>query len=79
MTQFPQPRRRSAAGRAGLRNAARLAGRKSATSRRLDDLPAERPRAYLARLSELVGRPVEVVSVGPDREQTIFANDAHHA
>jgi adenylosuccinate synthase len=28
---------------------------------------------YLARLSELIGRPVEVVSVGPDREQTIFA------
>ncbi len=28
------------------------------------------------RLSELIGRPVEVVSVGPDREQTIFAGDA---
>ncbi len=32
---------------------------------------------YLARLSELVGRPVEVVSVGPDRQQTIFARDVH--
>ncbi|HUT12114.1 MAG TPA: adenylosuccinate synthase [Thermoguttaceae bacterium] len=29
-------------------------------------------RDYLDRLSELVGRPVEVVSVGPDRVQTIF-------
>ncbi len=28
---------------------------------------------YLARLSELIGQPVDVVSVGPDREQTIFA------
>ncbi len=40
--------------------------------RSFDDLPAN-ARAYLARLSELVGPPVEVVSVGPDREQTIRA------
>lgn len=40
--------------------------------REIDDLP-ENARAYLRRISELVGRPVEVVSVGPDREQTIFA------
>jgi adenylosuccinate synthase len=40
--------------------------------RQLADLPGP-ARNYLARLSELIGRPVEVVSVGPDREQTIFA------
>jgi adenylosuccinate synthase len=40
--------------------------------RRVEDLP-KNARAYLARLSELVGRPVEVVSVGPDRSQTMFA------
>ncbi len=40
--------------------------------RKLGDLPAA-ARKYLDRLSELIGRPVEVVSVGPDREQTIFA------
>jgi adenylosuccinate synthase len=40
--------------------------------RTLADLPAA-ARSYLARLSELIGRPVEVVSIGPDREQTIFA------
>jgi adenylosuccinate synthase len=39
--------------------------------RRLGDLPAA-ARDYLARLSQLLGRPVEVVSVGADREQTIF-------
>ncbi len=39
--------------------------------RRLADLPAA-ARNYLDRLSRLVGRPVEVVSVGPDRQQTIF-------
>lgn len=44
------------------------------TIRQIDDLP-ENARRYLARLSELVGRPVEVVSVGPDREQTIFAGE----
>ena len=43
--------------------------------RRLEDLPAN-ARAYLDRLSQLLGRPVEVVSVGPDREQTIFAASA---
>jgi adenylosuccinate synthase len=40
--------------------------------RSIDDLPAN-ARAYLDRLSELVGPPVEVVSVGADREQTMFA------
>jgi adenylosuccinate synthase len=39
--------------------------------RRRGDLPAN-ARAYLARLSELVGRPVEIVSVGPDRDQTVM-------
>ena len=40
--------------------------------RRLEDLP-ENARTYLRRISEIIGRPVEFVSVGPDREQTIFA------
>ncbi len=39
--------------------------------RKRADLPAP-ARKYLDRLSELIGRPVEVVSVGPDREQTIL-------
>jgi adenylosuccinate synthase len=41
------------------------------TARSMDDLPAN-ARAYVARISELLDRPVEVVSIGPDREQTIF-------
>lgn len=40
--------------------------------RSLADLPAN-ARRYLDRLSEVVGRKVEIVSVGPDREQTMFA------
>jgi len=39
------------------------------------DLPAE-ARCYLAAISDFVGRPVSIVSVGPDRAQTIFC-DAH--
>jgi adenylosuccinate synthase len=39
----------------------------------MSDLPAA-ARGYLDRLAELVGRPVEIASVGPDREQTMFAN-----
>jgi adenylosuccinate synthase len=46
------------------------------TARTMGDLPPQ-ACAYLARLSELVGRPVDVVSVGPDRQQTIFARDVH--
>ncbi len=40
--------------------------------RRISDLPSH-ARDYLDRISRLLGRPVEVVSVGPDREQTMFA------
>jgi adenylosuccinate synthase len=42
-------------------------------TRRYDDLPAA-ARRYLARIGELLGRPVSIVSVGPDREQTILAD-----
>ncbi len=40
-------------------------------ARRLADLPAA-ARRYLERISQLLGCPVEVVSVGPDRCQTIM-------
>jgi adenylosuccinate synthase len=40
--------------------------------RKMADLPVA-ARNYLERLSQLIARPVEVVSIGPDREQTIFA------
>jgi adenylosuccinate synthase len=35
------------------------------------DLPSA-ARAYVDRLSELLGLPVSIISVGPDRSQTIF-------
>jgi len=37
---------------------------------KLSDLP-DNARVYVARVAELVGVPVEIVSVGPDRKQTI--------
>jgi adenylosuccinate synthase len=40
-------------------------------ARRLADLPAA-ARRYVDRLGELLGLPVTIISVGPDREQTIF-------
>ena len=40
-------------------------------ARRLADLPAG-ARRYVDRLGELLGVPVRIISVGPDREQTIF-------
>jgi len=36
-----------------------------------DDLPAK-ARAYLSRIEELVGTPIDIISTGPDREQTII-------
>jgi adenylosuccinate synthase len=46
--------------------------------RQMADLPLA-ARAYLERLSDLIGRPVGIVSVGPDREETIFAAADHAA
>jgi adenylosuccinate synthase len=40
---------------------------------RLDDLPAN-ARKFIDRIGELIRRPVEIVSVGPDRRQTIFVS-----
>ncbi|HZV06453.1 MAG TPA: adenylosuccinate synthase [Gemmataceae bacterium] len=40
-------------------------------ARRLTDLPAA-ARRYVERLGELLKLPVTIISVGPDREQTIF-------
>ena len=37
----------------------------------LDALP-DNARAYIARLEELVGAPIDIVSTGPDREETIL-------
>ncbi|MDR1486694.1 MAG: adenylosuccinate synthase [Deltaproteobacteria bacterium] len=42
-------------------------------ARSLADLPKE-ARAYLDRLTELVGAKIALVSVGPERNQTIFAH-----
>ncbi len=39
--------------------------------RRFEDLPAA-AQTYVGRIGQLLGRPVELVSVGPDRAQTIF-------
>jgi adenylosuccinate synthase len=39
--------------------------------RKISDLPAG-ARGYIDRVSQLVGKPVEIVSVGPDRAQTMF-------
>jgi adenylosuccinate synthase len=39
-------------------------------ARTYDELPPQ-ARAYVARLEELAGVPVDIISVGPEREQTI--------
>jgi adenylosuccinate synthase len=41
-------------------------------ARKLTDLPAA-ARRYIDRLSEILSRPIKTVSIGPDREQTIFS------
>jgi adenylosuccinate synthase len=47
------------------------------TVRSYDALPAT-AKAYVTRIGELLGRPVLTVSVGPDREQTIFCDRTAH-
>lgn len=46
-------------------------------AKRLDDLPAA-ARAYLERIEETVGAPVDIISTGPDREETIVLRDPFH-
>jgi len=46
--------------------------------RSIDELP-QTARDYIDRVSELVGVPVEVVSVGPGRDQTILVTDRYLA
>lgn len=41
--------------------------------REYEKLP-QQAKDYLARLEELLGVPISIVSVGPDREQTIYKN-----
>jgi adenylosuccinate synthase len=36
----------------------------------MEELPAN-ARAYIKRIEELVGVPIDMVSTGPDREETI--------
>jgi adenylosuccinate synthase len=43
--------------------------------RRLADLPPA-ARCYVHRIAELLNLPVSIVSVGPDREQTIFCTNS---
>lgn len=43
-------------------------------ARTVEDLP-EKAIAFCLRLQELIGRPIEFISVGPDRAQTIMVND----
>ncbi|PHS11966.1 MAG: adenylosuccinate synthase [Blastopirellula sp.] len=45
--------------------------------RSLEDLP-QNARNYLDRISELVGKEIGVVSVGPDRKQTMFTGSLAH-
>lgn len=42
-------------------------------ARKASDLPAA-ARKYVDRISELVGKPANIISVGPDREQTILVS-----
>jgi adenylosuccinate synthase len=42
-------------------------------ARKFGDMPAE-ARAYVDRVEELMGRPVGLISVGPDRQETVLHN-----
>jgi adenylosuccinate synthase len=42
--------------------------------KQLGDLPSA-ARRYVDRIAELLGLPVSIISVGPDRNQTIFCDE----
>ena len=43
-------------------------------ARKLGDLPAE-ARQYVRRVEQLLGAPVDMISVGPERNQVIVTRD----
>jgi adenylosuccinate synthase len=47
-------------------------------AKRLEDLPAN-ARAYLKCIEETVGAPIDIISTGPDRAQTIVLRDPFDA
>jgi adenylosuccinate synthase len=42
--------------------------------RKFDELPAE-AKAYIARIEETVRAPIDIISTGPDRDETIVLKD----
>ncbi|MFP5439910.1 MAG: adenylosuccinate synthase [Gammaproteobacteria bacterium] len=46
-------------------------------ARRMEDLPAN-ARKYIARLQEAVGAPIDIISTGPDRVETIILRHPFH-
>ncbi|TVP87812.1 MAG: adenylosuccinate synthase, partial [Pseudomonadaceae bacterium] len=42
----------------------------------LEELPAN-ARAYIARIEELVGAPIDIISTGPDRHETIVLRELY--
>ena len=42
-------------------------------ARRFEELPPNAQR-YVKRIGELIGKPIEIVSVGPEREQVIIVD-----
>jgi len=42
-------------------------------AKKLTDLPSA-ARAYIDAIAEIIEAPIDIVSIGPDREQTIFCN-----
>ena len=46
----------------------------SAGVRQVEDLPAN-ARAYLKRIEEVCGIPIDIISTGPDRRDTIVLRD----
>jgi adenylosuccinate synthase len=47
----------------------------STGARKFDELP-ENAQRYVKRLGQLIGRPIEIVSVGPEREQVVIVDHA---
>jgi adenylosuccinate synthase len=44
--------------------------------KKYDELP-ENARAYLKRLEEVVGIPVDIISTGPERDETIILRNPY--
>ena len=74
LTSMPASSVHARQGAARCTRKSRAGARRRAGCRSWDDLP-QKARDYIRRIEALLGIPIDIVSVGPERDQAIIVHD----